>query len=32
VGPYVAGTVDEQIGVMVTGCAVNGAGTMLIYK
>ena len=32
VGPYVAGTVDEQIGVMVSGCLVNGAGTMLIYK
>lgn len=32
VGPYVAGTVDEQIGVMLSACVVNGPGQMLIYK
>lgn len=31
-GPYVAGTVDEQIGVIISGCLVNGAGTILLYK
>lgn len=32
VGAYVAGTVDEQIGVMLAACTVGTPAPMLIYK
>jgi hypothetical protein len=32
VTPYAAGTVDEQIGVLLTACATNGTASMLLYK
>jgi hypothetical protein len=32
VGAYVAGTVDEQIGVLLTSCTAAGTGTMYVYK
>jgi hypothetical protein len=32
VGAYVAGTVDEQIGVLLNSCVANGTANLLVYK